>query len=217
MKKNKTISILLLIFVSLFLLSRSNEVKAIWHEGTTGTNAGGPSIYTDWFDDYSGVLIVSSTFANGSGAEFVDITASVVCTDPNRYFRLRIWDSDAEQFIEPEKEVGLGTNERRGLAVVHMDKQQLFLKIITTDANGLAVYAEINLFFLFDEGVMYQGPITEGGESISEEEHKREILNTNLSYLVTISLTVVFTGALVIQREGTGVKSFISSKVKKHE
>lgn len=218
MKKTKKTSIMILIFVFLILISRSNSVKAITNEGTTGTNAGGPSMYTKWFDDFTGVLIVTSTFANGSGCESIDITVVVTCIEANRAFRLRIWDSDEEQFINPENEVGLGTCERRFGVNVHMDSKELTWIAMVTDETGLVFLAEVLLYFVYDIDAEYDPVIPDDDDdSISAEEQQREILYVNLSYIVTISLTVLFTGALVIQREGTGIKSLYRSKVKKSE
>ncbi|MCE7747834.1 MAG: hypothetical protein GPJ51_05515, partial [Candidatus Heimdallarchaeota archaeon] len=50
------------------------------------------------------------------------------------------------------------------------------------------------------------------------EEHEKAVKiasrNTGLSYLAITFVTIIITGAVVIQRKGTGVKHFIKSKIK---
>lgn len=217
MNKTKINSILILVVISILLINSLNSVEAISHEGTTGANAGGPSIYTKWFQDFSGLLIVSSTFANGSGCEILDVSVIVSCINPNRAFRLRVWDSDAEQYINSENEVGLGTCERRFTVVVHMDTEELTWIAKVTDETGLIVFAEIKLYYIFAEGEFYRPVVPDEEIGYTPAEHRREVLYINISYFVSIAVMILFTGIIVLQREGTGVKSFIKSKVKSNE
>jgi hypothetical protein len=98
-----------------------------------------------------------------------------------------------------------------------MDKEYLIWTASVTDLSGEVIYAQLSLLYTYDESSWWRPPGDEDEESMSEEKHKLEILYVNLSYLVIIPFTIVFTGVIVIQREGTGVKHFIRSKIKGKE
>lgn len=214
MKKVKKKSILILVFtVFILVLTSTNSVNAISYEGETNINSGGLCSYAKWFEDFSGVLIVTSTFRNASGIEFADITLMVVCRDPDTTFRLRVWDSDTESFLNSEREVGQGVYERRISVMAHKDQDKLIWIASATSENGLTLYAKITLVYFYDPEAMYE-PIQRDADPLSEQDYKLEILYTNIAYIVNIFLVIIFTGALAIQREGIGVKSFLKNKIK---
>jgi len=204
MEKNKKIRMLFLLFVvvSLVVLSSSSYVGSLTNEGGVGINAGGPTSYPVWFKDYTGVLIVTSTFANGSGIEFADITTVVSCIETNRTFRLRIFDSDDDAYIEPDNEIGLGTKERRFSVMVHMDTNELFWTVQVTSENGLIIFAELILHYYYDPNAQYQ-PVDENRDLLDPEEVAKTILGIKVNMFIGGMLTSaagVFAAIFYIRR-----------------
>ncbi len=215
MKKKK--KLLLIMIPILFLICFSSTASALSTEEGIGVDGAGLYTYTDRFNDLSGSLSITTTNVNNSGADYMFITVFAICMDAKRTFRLRIFDSDEETYLEPDNENGVGEKERRWTVRPHMDKPALLWTASVTDLDGEIIYAQLSLFYTYDEYADYQHPGEEDEDSMSKEKYKLEILYTNLSYLITIPLMIIFTGVLVIQREGTGVKRFIKSKIKGKE
>ncbi len=215
MKKKK--KLFLIVVPLLFLICFSSTASALSTEEGIGVDSPGLYTYVERFADLSGALTVTTTGVNNSGSDYMYITVVVICMDAERNFRLRIFDSDEDMFLEIDNENGIGAKERRWTVRPHMDKEHLIWTASVTDLSGEVIYAQLSLLYTYDESSWWRPPGDEDEESMSEEKHKQEILYTNLSYLVTIPFMIIFTGVIVIQREGTGVKHFIKSKIKEDQ
>lgn len=209
----------LLILIPLLFLICFSSVKAMTDEEGTGADDPGLIEYVQRFDDLSGVLIVITEAQNTSGVLDIYVTAVAVCDNASRNFRLRIYDSDEKVFVDVNNEDGIGIKSRRFSVTPHPDFASLTWTAYVTDMDGEMVYAQISLQYFYDE----EYDRDEAGEeeeegTISEEELEKAVKiasrNTGLSYLAIIFVTIIITGAVVIQRKGTGVKHFIKSKIK---
>jgi hypothetical protein len=209
--------LLLIVVPLLFLICFSSTASALSTEEGIGVDSPGLYTYVERFADLSGALTVTTTGVNNSGSDYMYITVVVICMDAEQNFRLRIFDSDEDMFLEIDNENGIGAKERRWTVRPHMDKEHLIWTASVTDLSGEVIYAQLSLLYTYDESSWWRPPGDEDEESMSEEKHKQEILYTNLSYLVTIPFMIIFTGVIVIQREGTGVKHFIKSKIKEDQ
>lgn len=209
---------LLLIPILFLICFSSSTAKAITTEQSGGVDGLGLFDYSQRFDDLSGALLVTTTSVNNSGMNEVFIIVSVICMNESRNFRLRIYDSDVKTFIEVHNEDGIGAKTRKFSVRVHMDSENIMWSAFATDMSGEIVYAKISLFYLYDEDAGWTPPGEEEEQGISQEEHEKELKiasrNTSLSYLAIIFVTIFLTGAVVIQRKGTGIKHFIKSKIK---
>ena len=99
--------------------------------------------------------------------------------------------------------------------MIHQDTRFLTWKAIVSDEVGLIVFAELNLYFIYDPLASYRPVIRDEDQgNITPEDLKREILYVGLSYFAVFFIVLVATGMVVIQREGKGVKHFFRSKFK---
>jgi len=177
--KRKQIAILILLYFTMMIYS-GTKTQAISYEGDTGDNAGGLTSYVRWFDNHSGVLIVTSNFPNNTGVDICDITIIGVCTDESTIFRLRVHDSDEDQFINPDKELGIGVKERRFSIQPHMDTNFLVWTVQAASENGLIIYAEIKLVYMYDPDTSYD-PV--GGEEFNPDWEKEKRALVIRSYI----------------------------------
>lgn len=207
---------LILILVPLLvLLCFSSTISALSTEVGTGVDSLGLYTYVNRFSDLSGALIVTTTGVNDSGSDYMYITVVAICMAAERNFRLRIFDSDEDMFLEPNNENGIGAKERRWEVRPHMDKEHLLWTASVTDLSGEIIFAQISLLYTYDETSRWIPPGGDEGESnITPKELKLEILWVSLSYFAVFFITLVVTGLVVIQREGKGVKHFFRSKFK---
>ncbi|MCE7747113.1 MAG: hypothetical protein GPJ51_01860 [Candidatus Heimdallarchaeota archaeon] len=211
--KEKKIIIAVMIAALLFYLIPS--ASAITVEENTGVDSPGLFTYSQRFADLSGSLSIATTAVNDSGMKHTYVIVSAICMDENRNFLLRIYDSDEDLFIEPNNEASIGEKFRKFTVSTHPDQTSLLWTAYITDLDAVVIYAQLSLFYFYDEGAEFVPPGEEDGEEgMSPEEVKTLLLQTNLSYIATIAITVLLTGAFVIQREGTGVKSFFKNKLK---
>jgi len=215
LKKKK--NLLLIVIPLLFLICFSSTASALSTEEGIGVDSPGLYTYVERFADLSGSLSITTTGVNNSGSDYMYITVVAICMDAERNFKLRIFDSDEDMFLETNNENGVGAKERRWEVRPHRDKSFLLWTASVTDIDAEIIYAQLSLFYTYDDTSYWRPPGAEEEESMSEEKHKREILYTNLSYLVIIPFIIILTGVIVIQREGTGLKHFIKSKIKGKE
>lgn len=209
MKKKVFMVIFTLIFVVQISSALLVETPLVQEEG-------GVYEYTAVFNDKSGLLTVTTIgFFNASGVSIAKMLVSAFCFE-NTTFRLKVWDSEITSFIDPNAELGVYSKSRYFTVMPNPDTKGLIsCAISVTNEHGDITFASIFIEYYYDEDIpAYLGP-EDDGDTMSTEQHKLELLYTNLSYIATIAITVCITGAVVIQREGTGVKSFIKSKVKK--
>jgi len=200
--KKRYIFLIGFIILSVLLITKANNSSALTSEGETNPDSGGLSTYIQWFDDQSGVLIVSSTFPNDSGVMVADITVVSACINPDRVFRLRVWDSDVQGYVNSENEVGIGALERRFSIMTHRDTNELFWIVYVTSENGLKIYAQINLHYLYDPDATYR-PVDEDSDSISLEEHEKELQKVKTQRFIGSSLMAgagVGLGILFVRR-----------------
>ena len=213
--KNK---ILILMPILLILcLSPMAEARTIVQTG--GVDESALFTYYEWFDDFSAVLVITTTAINNSGINAAWINVVVICVNKSRNFRLRIYDDDDGVFIDVNDEDSIGSKSRKFFVDIHMDSDDLTWIAFATDMTGDLIYAQISLFYLYDPDAGGFGDDKDDEEDqYSEEELKKAVKiasrNTGLSYLAVTFLTIFLTGAVVIQRKGTGVKAFIKSKIR---
>jgi len=210
---------ILILIPILFIICFSSTTEALTTGESTGVDGLELFSYPQRFSDYSGALLVTTTAVNNSGIMEAYISTTVICMNESRNFRLRVYDSDNKAFIDTNDEDGIGQKERRFRVRTHIDTESLLWTVYVTDMSAEIFYAQISLYYTYDEDYEYNGPDNkEEEESISQEELEKQVKiasrNTSLSYLAVTSLTIVLTAAVVIQRKGTGVKAFIKSKIK---
>ena len=163
-----------LLLLILFLVCFSTTASALTTEERAGVDRGGLHSYIQWFEDYSGVLIVATTHVNDSGVMAADITVTAACVNSSRNFRLRIYDSDVGEFIEADNEDGIGVKNRNFQVRVHMDSDILLWTVFVTDLSREVVYAQILLLYIYDPDAEYIPSGEEDDDSISKEEHEKE-------------------------------------------
>ncbi len=213
MKKKK--KLFLIVVPLLFLICFSSTASALSTEEGIGVDSPGLYTYVERFADLSGALTVTTTGVNNSGSDYMYITVVVICMDAERNFRLRIFDSDEDMFLEIDNENGIGAKERRWTVRPHMDKEYLIWTASVTDLSGEVIYAQLSLLYTYDDTSYWRPPGEEGEQgNITPKDLQREILYTILCNLGVTILTIVLTGLYVIQREGKGIKHFFRSKFK---
>lgn len=214
MKKKLLLIVLPLILIICF----SSTAKAMTSEESTGVDSGLLHTYDQRFDDLSGGLTVTTTAVNNSGIMEAYVFVTVLCMNESMNFRLRIYDGDERMFIEVQNEDGIGSAARQFTVRTHMDTKELLWTAYVTDMTAEIFFAQISLFYLYDEDAEWTPPGEVDPNSISQKEHEKQVKietrNTSLSYLAITFLAIFITGAVVIQRKGTGVKHFIKSKIK---
>lgn len=210
---------LLILIPLLFLICFSSPVKAMTDEEGTGADDPGIIEYVQRFNDLSGYLILMTEAYNTSGVKSIYITALAICDSLNKTFKLKIYDSDEKVFVDVNNEDGIGIKSRRFSVQPHPDFESLTWTAFVTDMTTEIIYAEISLQYFYDE----EYDRDESGDEDEEDQYSEEELekavkiasrNTGLSYLALTFVTIIITGAVVIQRKGTGVKHFIKSKIK---
>ena len=147
-----------LLLLILFLVCFSTTASALTTEERAGVDRGGLHSYIQWFEDYSGVLIVATTHGNDTGVMAADITVTAACVNSSRNFRLRIYDSDVGEFVEADNEDGIGVKNRNFQVRVHMDSDILLWTVFVTDLSREVVYAQILLVYIYDEDAEYIPP-----------------------------------------------------------
>ena len=204
----------IVVIIALFFLTQISSALIV--ETPLVQEEGGVYEYTDVFNDKSGLLTVTTIgFFNASGVSIAKMLVSAFCFE-NTTFRLKVWDSEITSFVDPNSELGVYSKSRYFTVMPNPDTKGLISCMVSvTNEHGDITFASIFIEYYYDSDIpQYIGP-EDDDETISAAKHKQELLYTNLSYIATIAITVCLTGAVVIQREGTGVKSFIKSKVKK--
>lgn len=204
----------IIVILTLFCLAQLSS--AIIIETPLVQEEGGVYEYTDVFSNQEGLLTATTIgFFNASGVSIAAMLVSAFCFE-NTTFRLRVWDSEINNFVGTDSELGIYSKTRYFVVSPNIDTKGLISTTISvTNEKGDITFASIYIEYYYDEEIPGFDPTGEDDGTISAEDHKKELLYTNLSYIATITITVCITGAVVIQREGTGVKSFIKSKVKK--
>ena len=211
MKKKILIILPLLLLVIYF----SSTANAMTTEHGTGVDKDGLHTYLLRFEDNSGALILSTQFVNDSGVDHTFVTVVAIYMDETMNFRLRIYDSDEDKFIDPQNEDGIGVKVRSCTVYPHLDKSGLLWTVYVTDMSGETIYAQLSLWYTYVEGVAPPDPKgEEDPNSISIEQHKKDIRNIVLSFVIVIPLVFVFTGLFIIQTKGSGVRALFRSKFK---
>jgi len=180
----KKIFVFLIIFAS--FLPFTYSASAITTEGTTGTNAGGLSTYWAVLGKDEGVLIVATNFANGSGIYVADITVIAIFFT-NQTFRLRVYDSDMQSYIQPENELGKESKQRRFSVAPHIDINALTWIAEVTNEDGSILYGSIKLFYTYDPNADYT-PVDPSGEYISVEEMEAQLRKVKIERFVGSSI-----------------------------
>ena len=210
--------LVLIVIPLILIICLSSTAKAMTSEESTGVDSGGLHTYAQRFADLSGGLTVTTTAVNNSGIMEAYISATVLCMNESMNFRLRIYDSDEKKFIEVQNENGIGSAARQFKVRTHMDTKNTLWTAYVTDLTAEIFFAQISLYYTYDEDAEWVPPGEEEEQGISQEEHEKAVKiasrNTGLSYLSITFVTILITGAVVIQRKGTGIKHFIKSKIK---
>ena len=165
----------IILTLSVFMCgAKISKVQAITSEGTNASDAGGVPVYTAFFSDQSGVLIVAPSRANDTGVLTVDITVVAVCSD-NRSFRLQVWDSDMKTFINPNNELGVKQKQRRFTFTPLRDAEYTIFQARVTNEDATISYASIELLFYFNPNADVYKPINSTSGYIALEEHQKEL------------------------------------------
>ena len=210
-KRKKIVLVLVSIFIVLYFTS---STQALTYVGETGINSGGLITYYQWFNDYSGVLAVTTTFANNSGMEYADVTVVAICTEADRIFRLRIYDSDMDEFVDVENEVGMGAKEKRCSVQPHMDRNNLTWIVQVTDEQAEIFFAQMTFYYVYDPDAEYKRVGEEEQDKVDVEEMKKEKWKLIGAAIGGEALTILIVAIIVIQKHGPGLKSFLKSKIK---
>ena len=174
----------LLIVIALILIY-CNPTTAMTTEEGTGVDGLGLFNYPQRFSDLSGGLLVTTTAVNNSGIIEAYISTTVLCMNASMNFRLRVYDSDEKMFIDVNNEDGIGEKERRFTARTHMDTGSLLWSVYVTDMTAEVVYAQISLYYMYDEEAEWIPP-GEEEESISQDEYDAEKKRLTFPMLIYI-------------------------------
>ena len=200
MKKMKKIFLVLIaLLITFYAISSAN---ALTYEGSTGINEGGPKIYPAWFNDDSGVLAVATLFENNSGIVYTDITVIAICVDENRAFRLRIYDSDENKYVNPEKELSIGSIERTFSVEPHIDTNELVWSAIVASEDGLTIYASITLRYVYNPDAEYER-VDDTKDTIDREDHEAALKKAKTEARIAngvLGVLGVVSGIAVIRR-----------------
>ena len=158
----------------LLVIYFSSTANAMTTEHGTGVDKDGLHTYLLRFEDNSGALILSTQFVNDSGVDHTFVTVVAIYMDETMNFRLRIYDSDEDKFIDPQNEDGIGVKVRSCTISPHLDKAGLLWTAYVTDMSGETSYAQLSLWYTYVEGVVPPDPSGEDPDSISIEEHEIE-------------------------------------------
>jgi len=188
---------ILILIPILFIICFSSTASALTTEELTGVDNPGLHIYMQWFDDFSGVLSVATTATNNSGIMEAFIITSVLCTNANRTFRLRIYDSDEKMFIEAQNENGIGSAVRKFTVRTHRDTLKTVWTVYVTDISAEIFYAQISLLYLYDEDAddFYKGEDPEE-QGVSQEEHDKAVKRAKLENRIAGTI-MAFLGVVV--------------------
>jgi len=173
MNKMNKLLILTTFLITLICITSTLNTNALTYEGSTGVDAGGLSTYMAWFNDRSGVLFVTTNFVNNSGLETADITVFAGCMDSDRVIRLRIYDSDLDEYFNPHNEDGVGSKTRKFSVNPHMDAYELEWRAEVTAPEGGEILAEIVMIYYYDPEAIYE-PVVDDANVIGLEEYERE-------------------------------------------
>ena len=165
---------LLFLIPILLLLCFSSPASAMSTEEGTGVDDLGLFTYAQRFSDLSGALIVTTTAVNNSGIMKAYVTTTVICMNASRNFRLRIYDSDEKRFIETNNENGIGEKERRITVRTHPDTETLLWTAFVTDLTAEIFYAQISLYYIYDEEAEDLAGKKDEDDSISQAEYEAE-------------------------------------------
>ena len=157
----------------LLLLCSSSIASAMTTEESAGVDGLGLFTYTQRFSDLSGGLIVTTTSVNNSGIMEAYVTTTVLCMNASRNFRLRVYDSDVKMFIETNNENGIGEKQRKFKVRTHMDTETLLWTAFVTDLTAELIFAQISLYYTYDEDAEWIPP-GEEEEGISQEDYEAE-------------------------------------------
>lgn len=182
MKKPQTVFMILFLLIIVSFVSKDSQ--AISRESPTGVDTGGLFTYVTLFEDRSGILIVTSNFVNDSGMEYADITTIAICFDDysvdgidyDREFRLRVYDSDLDEFIDIDNELGRGTKERRISVQPHRDAPFLLWTASVASNDGTEIFAEITLKYTYDQENPYERLFDETDTNVMQTTKHEEIL-----------------------------------------
>jgi len=192
MSRQRLFVIGLIFLLSMFVCSaKILHSQAITTEGSVASDAGGVPVYTSFFTDQKGVLIVAPSRANDTGVLTVDITVVAVCLD-NRTFRLQIWDSDMQTFVNPENELGVRQKQRRFTFTPSADAQYTIFMARLTNEDATIIYAEITLVFYFNPNADIYKPINDTSRYIDLAEHEKQIRELRIRNLVSGGINAAF-------------------------
>ena len=182
MNKKKKFYILS-IFLILVLFTQLTQAILI-EENISELHDGGVYTYYEQFE--KGLLIVTTIgFFNGSGVSIAEmiVTASLFKNDS---FRLRVYDSETGNFVEPDSELGINTKTRKFTVAPNVDTKGNIQAIISvTNEFGDIEYASICIIYYYDEDVTYVSPDSRDyiDREIYEAE-KRAMLIKSLIWLL---------------------------------
>ena len=190
---------LLILIPLLFLICFSSPVKAMTEEEGTGADDPGLIEYVQRFNDLSGYLILITEAYNTSGVKSIYITALAICDNLNRTFKLKIYDSDEQAFIEFSNENGIGIKSRRLSVTPHPDFESLTWTAFATDMTGEIIYAQISLQYFYDEEYERDESGEEDPEdTVSKEEHDKLVKQAKLENRITGAIMAVVGVAVAI-------------------
>ena len=190
--------ILLVIICFIFFAMFSKTSYAITYEGGTAANSGGLPIYSAWFSDQSGVLIIATNYANNSGVFQADITVVVLCRNENMTFKLKVYDSDLQSYIEPQNEEGVGQKQRRFGVMPSVDAEYLYWTVTVTNLLEDVVYAKLTLVYTFDADAQPQSVFDNPGDMIDIEQYKHDLRMAKLKAAVGYALWAVIGGLATV-------------------
>lgn len=186
----------LLLGVLLTVICVSSLTSAIILEVPLDYGDGGVFDYQDVFFNERGVLSVTTVgFFNGSGVSIAEMIISANSFD-NISFRLKIFDSEIESYVDPNNELGLYSKTRKAIVSPNPDsKGAIYCIVSVTNEPGDIVYASIYLEYYYSEESYYIPPWAED-DYISLEDY-RKALNKLYWAIAQIILGAIGGGFLI--------------------
>lgn len=191
MKKKSSIIVVLLTVICV-----SSLTSAIILEVPLDYGDGGVFDYQSVFFNQRGVLSVTTVgFFNGSGVSIAEMIISANSFD-NISFRLKIFDSEIESYVDPNNELGLYSKTRKAIVSPNVDtKGEIYCILSVTNEPGDITYASIYLEYYYSEESYYIPPWAED-DYISLEDH-RKALNKLYWAIAQIILGAIGGGLLI--------------------
>jgi len=164
-----------LISIFLIVLCVSSLTSAIILEVPLDYGDGGVFDYQEIFFNERGVLSVTTVgFFNGSGVGIAEMIITANNFD-NDTFRLKIFDSEIEAYVDSTNELGLYSKTRKVIVSPNPDTVgAMFCIISVTNEPGDITYASIYLEYYYSEESYYIPPWEED-DYISLEDYQKAL------------------------------------------